>query len=143
MESDPDARSGGIGQAPSTFGHKNANLSQNDIKEKILHQLSALGGCLTKIEKHESSIGKKTKDKSKVKSSRKSSIVENSTARRPTAYSDNGVVSPSCQTSIATSGAKFPPPNVLRQEQNIQEGVQLRFKELAENVKTGNNALKS
>ena len=72
LASDPDARSGGIGQVPSSSGHKNANLSYNDINEKILHQLSTLGDRLTKIEKRESSIGKKTKDRSKVKSSKKS-----------------------------------------------------------------------
>ena len=92
----------------------------------------ALGNRLTKIEKHDSSIGEKNKDRSKVKSRKKSSVIDNSTARRPTVRSDNGVVPPSCQSSIGTSGAKFPPSNVLRQEQKIWEEIQFRLKELAD-----------
>ena len=95
-------------------------LSQNDINKHILHHPSALGHRLTKFEKNDSSIGRKTKDRSKVKPSNKSSVVDNSTARRSTVRFDNGVVPSSCKSSICTSCAKFPPPNVLRQEQKIQ-----------------------
>ena len=58
-------------------------------------------------------------------------------------HSDNGVVPPSCQPSIGTSGATFPLQNVLRREQKLQQEVQLGLKELTENVKTGNTQLKS
>ena len=58
-------------------GHKDSNLSRNDINVKLLEQLSALGDRLTKMEK-------------------KLSVVDNVTAMHPTVCSDSGVVPPSC-----------------------------------------------
>ena len=46
------------------------------------------------------------------------------------------------QLSSGTSGAHFPPPNVLSQEHEIQEEVRIRFRELAKSAKIGNTKIK-
>ena len=103
-------------------------VSQNDINKKILAQLQSLGDRLDCLEKKPV---KKTSDRSKVKSSKKTSTV--SVAGSGSVRTD----------TVTASGCMFPSPSDLRQDAKIQQGVQLRLRELADNAGKGNEKIKS
>ena len=106
-------------------------VSQNDINKKILAQLQSLGDRLDCFEKKPV---KKTSDRRKVKSSEKTdkvSVTGSGSARTDTAR------------DVTASGCMFPSPSNLQQDAKIQQEVQLRLRELADNAGKGNEKIKS
>ena len=101
-------------------------VSQNDINKKILAQLQSLGDRLDCLEKKPV---KKTSDRSKVKSSKKTSTVS---------VAGSGSVRIDTVRDATASGCMFPSPSDLRQDAKIQQEVQLRLRELADNAGKGN-----
>ena len=106
-------------------------VSQNDINKKILAQLQSLGDRLDCLEKKPV---KKTSDRSKVKSSKKTSMVS---------VAGSGSVQTDTVRDATASGCMFPSPSDLRQDAKIQQEVQLRLRELADNTGKGNEKIKS
>ena len=106
-------------------------ILQNDINKQILAQLQVLGSRLDSLEQ---TPVKKTADKSKIKSSKKTSqslSASSSLARKDTVRHGTA------------SDCIFPSPSNLRQDAKIQQEVQLRLQELADNAGKGNEKIKS
>ena len=125
----PGQVSQGVGE-----GGSSDRVTQNDINQIILSQLTALGERLTNMEnKHRTP--KKTSDSSKIKSSNKNGKYVK------TAVTHKG----SAHNTVPFSGVSnhdLPPPDKLREEARIQLEVQNRLKQLAEQAKPGTEKIK-
>ena len=104
---------------------------QNDINKKILAQLQSLGDRLDCLEKKPI---KKTSDRRKVKSSKKTDTVS---------MTGSGLAWTDTARDATASGCMIPSPSDLRQDAKIQQEVQLRLRELADNAGKGNEKIKS
>ena len=102
------------------------HISQNDINKQILAQLQVLGSRLDSLEQKPV---KKTADKSKIKSSKKVG---------QTVSGDSSSARKSAVRNGTASDCIFPSPSDLRQDAKIQQEVQLRLQELADNAGKGN-----
>ena len=96
-----------------------------------MHNYSHLGDRLDCLEKKPV---KKTSDRRKVKSSKKTDTVS---------VAGSGSVRTDTARDATASGCMFPSPSDLRQDAKIKQEVQLRLRELADNAGKGNEKIKS
>ena len=121
----------GNGRLAEQSDPNSGQISQNAINQQILAQLQSLGSRLDSLEQKPV---KKTADKSKIKTSKK--------IGQPT-LTGSGSARKSTVRDGTASDCIFPSPSDLRQDAKIQQEVQLRLQELADNAGKGNEKIKS
>ena len=114
--------------------HKSQKLDQDHINQTILTQLNAVSDRLTKIENSAPTGEKRStarKNKSKL-----------SKIHRGVNASGN-CVSQSVRPSVTSTSKNIPPLVALRHDVRVQQEVQARLRELADNTQAGNSKIKS
>ena len=127
---------GGRDRAPSVSGSNSSTSDQAAINQKILQQLSALGQRLDSIEKNTlSNAGAKPKVRAQVKKLNVKIKLKHMSNFHRAGWMFLRPQSPSV--------GDMSPPDRLRHELNIQEQVQERLRQLAENAIPGKPKIKS
>ena len=128
---------GGGDSVPGTSGSIPSTSDQAVINPKILQQLNALGQRLDNIEKNTlSSAGAKPKVRLQAKENKCQNKVKTH-VQLPQGRSDVN------DAPVSQRRGYVPPPDRLRHEINIQEQVQEKLRQLAENAITGKPKIKS